>query len=155
MKRTEIDKAVKIGIDAHGCGVFIEIAYTDNRLTISGYARKNSKCDYAYCGQIQDEINMKNIRALERGLDWLKIGSLLEIWDEWHLNDLHADCIHQRKLMPALIEKHGKNFFNADNLCNIWKEPEFGECSVCGYKYGTAWKFVEVPAGVLKFLREF
>jgi hypothetical protein len=151
----DFEKSCKIGIDAHNMGVYIEIKLDNGRLSISGHARLNSRTDYAYCGQIQDEINMKNITRLRGGYDWRKLGRLLEIWDEWHLNDMRPECEHQHKLMPAARERNGEDFFNAANLTNIWGIPEFRQCPECGYKYGTAWKKAEVPAEVLEFLRSF
>lgn len=56
-----------------------------------------------------------------------------EIWKRWHLNDLHAGCEHQREFEKEPYEKH------ADCVCHI-----------CNYKYGTAWKYEELPKEIIK-----
>lgn len=62
---------------------------------------------------------------------WL---SLLDVWKRWHLNDMRAECEHQRELG--------------------WKyETHKGQaCPVCGYVIGTEWRRETVPADVLDFL---
>jgi len=66
---------------------------------------------------------------------------ILEIWEEWHLNDLQPNCKHQ-------------NSFN----CN---EGDFTEqaklqSSKCpkGYKYGSKWLVVELPLNIIEEIQE-
>lgn len=140
----------KIAIDKQGRGIFLEIEIREEIgeketidhqivkkykvLTISGFARKNRLSDYAYAGQIQDELNNKNVRR------WLiskeKIKELLEIWDEYHLNDLTPGCIHQK--------------------IGNYEDPKIQNqvCPITGYKYGTKWLLRVLPNNIEQKLKE-
>ncbi len=95
---------------------------------------------------------------------WL---DLLDIWKRWHLNDMKAGCEHQlsegwdkRPIDPTKpTTAYGKFFpgqkHDSWNLL-AWVSPDehpdgllTKPCSTCGYKYGTGWKRVEVPADVI------
>jgi len=62
---------------------------------------------------------------------WYKF---LDIWESWHLNDMHAECEHQQ---AAGI---------------TWSKDQKNVCAVCGYKIGSAWTRRELPADVVAFL---
>ena len=100
---------------------------------------------YVCGGQINDTLEEalqeKAFKKLTIPEDTLR--KLLEIWDQWHLNDLRAYCIHQKEFMP----QHPEKFFYADNY-----KPEFAKCSKCGYRYGTAWLYEPLPQDVINFL---
>lgn len=155
--------------------VFIEITYDNKRLSLHGVIGPlPSGNALGGCGQIQghfsppDEEDYDNPEYFE----WVQkyhaevmesitfapywnmemFEHLLKIWERWHLNDLNAGCIHQRELMPQIKQERGKKFFYAENLYKIWELPEFFECPECGYKYGTAWLFEEVPHDVIEWL---
>lgn len=137
-------KTIKIAIDQSGRGVFLvietkeearEAETTDHRkiksfkvLSISGFARQRIGADYAYCGQIYDELNDKNIRR------WLlpkeNIKGLVTIWKRWHLNGLNSGCIHQK----------AGDYTNPKIAGQV--------CPKTGYKYGTAWLVEELPQGL-------
>ena len=75
---------------------FAKITYEDGKLSISGVIGPtgNGNCKGS-CGQCVDEI-----RSGEPVAGWNRemIDKLCKIWDEWHLNDMHPYCEHQKQL---------------------------------------------------------
>lgn len=59
-----------------------------------------------------------------------------EIWERWHLNDMHAGCIHQREFEKEPYDKHRGHV-----------------CEICNYQYGTGWIYEELPEDVIKTLK--
>jgi hypothetical protein len=82
-------------------------------------------------------------RADETGV-WITEGcgqcwdKMLAAWPElaglrsWHLNDMHAECVHQ--------EARGET----------WKTHPEAKCPDCGYTLGSAWTKRDLPADVAK-----
>lgn len=70
----------------------IEVKIHDGNLSIVGNSRY-------FGGQINDELR-ERIDEINFNNEWNreKFLKLLDIWDEWHLNDMHPECEHQRKL---------------------------------------------------------
>lgn len=74
-------------------------------------------------------------------LDTVKNGKLCEkdkviylevfrLWKNYHLNDMHAGCEHQKEGTPI------------------------GEiCPICGYRYGSAWLYREIPEKDLEAIK--
>lgn len=58
----------------------------------------------------------------------------LDVWKRWHLNDMRAECEHQRA--------RGETYSTHPSA----------ECPDCGYRLGSAWLHEDVPADVLDFL---
>lgn len=108
------------------------------------------------------------------GPDWSAAMWLdfLDVWKRWHLNDMRAGCEHQRAAgwgtRPIDPTKpttaYGKHFEgqrqDSWNLLG-WVRPDEHPaglltlpCWYCGYRYGTAWLREEVPADVLRMLRQ-
>ena len=69
---------------------------------------------------------------------------ILEIWEKWHLNDLRAYCIHQK---PIVEEHKGKSYEE------LMKIPELQKCPVCGYRYGSQWRYEPLPEEVVEFIK--
>lgn len=71
---------------------------------------------------------------------------LAAICDRWHLNDMHAGCEHQRELgwKPAAFGT--PEYVNRTDCVG---KP----CPTCGYRYGTAWLYEEIPSYVWDDLR--
>lgn len=67
-----------------------------------------------------------------------KIRRIYEVWKRWHLNDLHAGCIHQREFEKEPYEKH--------RGCH---------CDICNYTYGHAWIFEEIPKEVIEEIKSW
>lgn len=75
---------------------FAKIEYNDGKLSICGVIGPtgNGNCKGS-CGQCVDEI-----RKGEPLEEWSRemLDKLCQIWDEWHLNDMHPYCEHQKQL---------------------------------------------------------
>jgi hypothetical protein len=55
----------------------------------------------------------------------------------YHLNDMHAECEHQRKLGWT------------------WATHPGAPCPTCGYKLGHGWKYQPLPAAIVKKAKAF
>ena len=137
-------KTVYIGTQGGKKGeVFFKIEYTPKKaeyaympakgvLSISGVigAKANGNA-WGSCGQILDDI--KPIKEYAKGWNAKLLDKFLYIWKFYHLNNMNAGCEHQQKLG--------------------WGNNEISKpCPICGYKYGTAWKYQAVPKEFLDFL---
>lgn len=99
------------------------------------HANKDGSRDRRYTegvsyGQVTEDLHkVKNSRAQR----------LAELWDRWHLNGMHAECVHMRETLKGLPTDY-------DARKGV-------RCSVTGYEYGRAWLFETVPAEVIDELR--
>lgn len=76
---------------------FVEITYTeDERLSLCGVVgpMSNGNCRGS-AGQCTEAIRSGDPIASD-GWTRAMVNRLCEIWDEWHLNDMHPYCIHQK-----------------------------------------------------------
>lgn len=213
----------KVKVCNRKVNLFCSIKYNNGRLSISGVEGPKRNGDaYGSCGQVKMHIDNDYIDNMEFAPGWNRelFEKFLEIWRKWHLNDMHPECEHQRKLgwgkkdvelvtyrltnkamcnrnvirnmIFTELEKKGKVTLakNEQKIFNLkfeitlpieqelpklvkpyyreykrekkntgWLRPDehpegvLGKpCPVCGYKYGTEWKTVEVPKEVIKFL---
>ena len=98
------------------------------------------------CGQCIDELKaFSDIKDVDKFID---------VWEEYHLNDLHAGTPEQE---DALDKEFGKNYPDYAIQCAYLKEIGLYEVELNGkpYKYGHAWLFEEVPQDVLDFVVDF
>jgi len=111
-----------------GKNVFIKVVITDSgRLSIAGvHGPKRNGDAYGSWGQIQDTLLDP---TLIPGPGWNadRIKRLFDIWQRWHLNDMRAECEHQRAL-GWTFDAHPSE-----------------HCPVCGYKCGSKWLREELP----------
>lgn len=77
---------------------FCEIAYENERLSIHGVIgpMKSGNCRGS-AGQCTDSIR-KGDPIIEEGWTREMVDKFCDIWDRWHLNDMHPACEHQREL---------------------------------------------------------
>ena len=69
---------------------------------------------------------------------------VVRLWKRWHLNDMRAECEHQRALGWTYDEHHGNNP----------EAPYEGDaCPECGYHIGSAWLTETVPDQAIEFVR--
>ena len=92
-------------------------------------------------GQIDGDLK-KRIGEIKFVKGWNddKLRGFLNIWENWHLNFMHAGDEHQRALG---WEKDGYD-----------RHPSEA-CPVDGYKFGSEWKRVELPSCVIEVLETF
>lgn len=75
---------------------FAKIIYENGRLSITGVIGPMSNGDaLGSSGQCVNEIRNGMVK-----IDWTlpMLYKFCDIWKEWHLNDMHPECEHQRKL---------------------------------------------------------
>lgn len=100
------------------------------------------------------------------------LSQLAAIADRWHLNDTRAGCEHQRAagwqtrpIDPAKrLDAYGYHYPGQTspswNMLTWVRPSEYPDgllaapCPECGYRFGSAWLFEEVPANVLAYLSE-
>lgn len=125
--RDNINKVVHIGSN-----IFCSISFENNNLSISGVVKPTRGGNAHSCGQIHDSIK----QALDQGYNtpqWneKRLDSFVEIWKEWHLNDMQAGCKHQTN----------------DTVIGTL-------CKECNYSYGSKWLRKEVPINILRRLND-
>jgi hypothetical protein len=150
-------KIVRIGsIQTWGgrwASIYCEITHTDKNLSILGVIGPTRGGNaMGGCGQIDMEfehrsywdnyscydkkylIYPKDIK-FAKGWDANTLYAFLEVWKNWHLNDTHAECIHQEELGWT------------------YSDHPSAKCPFCGWKLGHGWSRREVPHLVLDFLK--
>ena len=153
-------KVIRIGKKDKGnktgsYSVFCEITYKNGRLSITGVEGpyRSGNC-VGGCGQIQDSLRNSNMEFVQ-GWDKNKFVSFLNIWDEWHLNDMVAGSPKQEEFIKTHIDPKNRDY----NTC-------VKKLSVAGlnpdksflkdgkpYAYGSSWLKKDVPEKVLEFLK--
>ena len=83
--------------------VFVEVKYKKRRLSITGVIGPlRSGNAVGSCGQINGQFGQAGyeLDALLYAPGWNRetFQRFLAAWRDWHLNDLHAGCEHQRAL---------------------------------------------------------
>ena len=139
--------------------VYCKIEYSeDGRLSITGVEGPlpSGNCLGA-CGQIDMDLKARYfIGHCAAGWDVVKIAKLLDVWDRWHLNDMHAGTPEQEQLIRDFRKMEaGKNasyeavkgyLSSVQRLMSV--HPQTGQ----PYVYGTGWLFEAVPDDVLEWL---
>lgn len=84
-----------VGHDADRNAVFVTVRWDGKRLSISGVVGPKSNGDArGSCGQCIDAV-----RQCKPTAEFAPFRDrLVEVWERWHLNDMRADCEHQRAL---------------------------------------------------------
>jgi hypothetical protein len=130
--------------------VFIKIEFENGRLSITGVGGPlpSGNC-LGSAGQIIMDLRTEGHKDWKYMKGWTpaKMTKLLDIWDEWHLNDMKAGTPAQE----AFIKEWKKtNKYDYTVACEALKEVGLYEDN--GYKYGTGWLKVEVPQDVIDWL---
>ena len=119
-------------------------------------------------GQIR--LDPDEFESFAAGWDAERVARLRGLWARWNLNDMRAGCEHQRaeKWHERPIDPEepvgAYGLFFAGQSQPTWnmlvwvhrhEHPEgllCEPCPTCGYRYGTAWLYEEVPEEVLREL---
>jgi hypothetical protein len=151
-------KIMRIGkLDNHN--IFVKATFEDGKFSMSGvhgpYSNGNS---FGGCGQICMEFEHRNPKDNDKRYSkltkpeditfadgWTKEKwlDLLDIWENWHLNDMQAGCEHQRELGWTYEEHHDQKTFKGEL------------CPVCGYSIGSKWLKKDVPQEIIKTVINF
>jgi hypothetical protein len=114
--------------------VFAEIKIENGNLSIWGVEgpQRNGNC-LGSCGQIEIHLKPEDVSLAP---NWTRplLENFLSVWRRWHLNDMRAECEHQRA--------RGET----------WKTHPSAECPDCHYKLGHEWLREEIPPDVISFL---
>lgn len=113
--------------------VFVDVKWDGKRLSFQGQVIEFGKQGAVTVGQITEDVAKVHPR-------------LAELWERWHLNDMRAGCVHQEALYRAGAAERP----TYSNQYAGMEEP----CPHCGYKYGSAWNYEEVPEAVVAEVRE-
>ncbi len=159
--------------------VYCEIEFERGELSITGVEGPlPSGNALGSCGQINVGLTPEQIVKFNKGWDADIMAKFLSVWSEWHLNHMKPGCEHQmgaewdgkKNITFAKFvysETESPNYSNPSSKHAVevkykttvagWTDHENGgilckPCSVCGYKYGTAWLKKEIPAEVIDFL---
>lgn len=129
----------------------------DNPVTLSmtGSVWNLSRSDITQGGQMQDtlreELDNGNLRLKNVSRDEFR--KLLDVWDEWHLNDLNAGTDEQRKVIEA--HKNEGKYEKFDKFLDrpraILKDNKLNPDR--GYDYGSSWLYRPIPNSILEFVR--
>ena len=144
-----MDKVInpgRINLGNKNANIFCRIKIENGNLTISGvigpHPSGNSR---GGCGQIQDELN--EINVFTKGWDRKRVQKLLDVWDEWHLNNLIAGTPRQERAIKEWKKAHQYDY---DEACKFLKTK--GLYTNKGYEYGSGWLRKELSPEVLAFL---
>lgn len=151
-ERYRMNKIIRLGtttIGGRSADVFCRIHFAEGRLSITGVEGPMSNGDaLGGCGQIETRLRADAIKPAP-GWTTESIARFLDVWREWHLNDMRAGTPAQRKAlkdMPPAVYPVS----HYDAACAFLAARGLNPDN--GYHYGSAWLRVDVPPVVLAWL---
>ena len=160
----KIEKVIFPGVNSHGDNVFCKIKFKDGKLSITGVEgpKRNGDANGS-CGQIamgyfhrnpahndSRYSNPTRIVTFQQGWSeklWL---DFLEVWNDWHLNDMVAGSPSQEAFLEANPIPAG-TLDHYSVACARLKDAGLNP-DANGYLYGHALNRVEVPEDILAFI---
>lgn len=112
--------------------------------TMSGEEWRSDGRDLISCGQNCDKIAAKFSKDT-------KAARMVEIWKEYHLNDMHAGTIRQEaELKKHVFPNNSVSYY--EWACEILKAANIYEVIYEGkpYRYGQAWLFRPIPDEIIE-----
>ena len=92
------------------------------------------------CGQCYDEIK-ELIPLIEDKQEKKTWNFIIDMWEKYHLNDMHAWTLKQEKFLKELHSDGSRYDYTKD--CEALAGAGILVCN--GYKYWTAWLFRKIP----------
>lgn len=141
------ENSLKIGTDKKTLPVFLELVIKEAKKeaesvehkTLTKYKTISIAGTMSNSGgQIYDYITKENVNFI---LSDERIQRIVILWKEWHLNDCHAECMHQTS-------------FDAND--GDFEELAKKETAKCPkeYAYGSKWLVKEMPESIVQELME-
>lgn len=128
--------------------VEITMKNTGLALSMSGEVWMKNNADCESCGQIYDHI-LEDVVTYKMPVD--KVKRIIEVWRQWHLNDMTPGCVH---ITPEMKSK--KLQIKSKTQTAAWTRPDehpdgilAKPCDECGYKYGTKWLHRPLPQSII------
>lgn len=118
------------------------LGFVENPITLSICG-----CSRGGRGQCQNFIETK-IGNFKQS-DQVIIRQILNIWREYHLNDMNAGTKHQTEILYDFESTSSINRYTEQ--CTYLESK--GILYDRGYKYGTGWLYREIPEDVVEFLK--
>jgi hypothetical protein len=147
-------KIIRIGRNANG-SAYCKIQWDGKRLSITGVEGPHHGGDCkGSCGQINGTLRAYTAESWEfaEGWDYAKLTAFLDLWDEWHLNDMTAGSPDQEAYLKAhpVTYKYPQSHYEeaCKALAAVGLHPDN-----LGYHYGSAWLHRDVPENVLEALK--
>jgi hypothetical protein len=145
----------KVVVDGRLREAFFRIEFAmDGVLTIYGVVgpRSGGRCAGSV-GQCVEELG--RISVYHAGWSRQAALKLRGVWLVWHLNDMRPGCAHQEHWDTERVLTLSDGLGRSAGHTRPEEHPEgllTKPCPVCGYRYGTAWRKVDVPDDVLDWL---
>lgn len=138
-----MEKTLYVGkLDGKGVSITLEIEKKNQKRKTVEHKEVDSYYALSMTGDIRNGGGAQINDVLRKGLDEYVIPEenfhrIIEIWDNYHLNDMKAVCEHQISI-PT-------------NIAN-WSELAAKQTKLCpnGYKYGSSWLLKELPDGLVE-----
>lgn len=132
--------------------LFVTIRWNGLRLSLSGASgpTASGNCKGS-CGQCSGEL--AELTKFYEGWDETKAARLAELWERWHLNDTRAGSpaqeawLRENPVSYTHPQSHYQEACKALSKAGLHPDPSAGD-----YRYGSAWKFEEVPFEVIEEL---
>ena len=157
-KRFTFGKVDYNGSGRKNCAVEVEISLRHNHnsfynkdyeeFTAVGYIYNPRHTDCYAGGQCLDTIK-------EFIPDNIILDRIYRLWQNYHLNGLHAGTVEQEQAIKEYKERTGKAYYDYTDICNYLKSINLYEVIENGqpYKYGHGWLCREIPEEDLKEIR--
>lgn len=146
MDTTNFTKRVRLGITSVSGSpqsYYVTIEWKRKRLSFSGQIGRE------YFGQIRAVPML----AYAPGWDEPTAAKFFQIWEKWHLNDMQAGTPAQTAaLQTRKAEMVGGRISSYEEDSVYLTECGLNPDPATGYRYGSAWLQVDVPADILAWL---
>ena len=141
----EIVCSVRDGIKQPNLVISVNLRQTENgpALSIIGMMGESA-------GQIYKEVRRAKCFNFRSGWTQEKPDKLLDVWENYHLNDCQAGTPEQMEILRPWFEtvKYPENTYDGQ----LRQLDKYGMRTHNGHVYGSKWLYMPIPADVLEFL---